>query len=91
MRLTCCTPRRSWTRFGPESSVQPGLAGRWDKSGGNSLKLLRCVMDLEELIGQELNMEAFTVDMSANEMLGPSRWEVERTGSRRCRMSSLIS
>ena len=33
------------------------------------LKLLRCVMDLEELIGEELNMEAFTVDMSAADMI----------------------
>lgn len=44
-------------------------AGRWDEAGGDSLKLLRCVMDLEELIGRELDMEAFTVDMSAEDMI----------------------
>jgi acyl-CoA synthetase (AMP-forming)/AMP-acid ligase II/thioesterase domain-containing protein/acyl carrier protein len=55
---------RVWTRI----LGTPEASGRWDESGGDSLKLLRCVMDLEELIGQELNMEAFTVDMSANEM-----------------------
>jgi thioesterase domain-containing protein/acyl carrier protein len=43
--------------------------GRWDEAGGDSLKLLRCVMDLEELTGRELNMEAFTVDMSAADMI----------------------
>ncbi|MCP3369524.1 non-ribosomal peptide synthetase [Bradyrhizobium cajani] len=47
----------------------PEAAGRWDEAGGDSLKLLRCVMDLEELIGRELNMEAFTVDMSAEDMI----------------------
>ena len=43
--------------------------GRWDESGGDSLKLLRCIMELETLIGHELNMEAFTVDMTAAEMI----------------------
>jgi|tagenome__1003787_1003787.scaffolds.fasta_scaffold20986967_2 acyl-CoA synthetase (AMP-forming)/AMP-acid ligase II/thioesterase domain-containing protein len=45
------------------------VAGRWDDAGGDSLKLLRCVMDLEELTGEELNMEAFTVDMTASDMI----------------------
>jgi non-ribosomal peptide synthetase component F/thioesterase domain-containing protein len=45
------------------------VAGRWDEAGGDSLKLLRCVMELEELIGRELNMEAFTLDMSAADMI----------------------
>ena len=45
-------------------------AGRWDAAGGDSLKLLRCVMELEKLIrGKELNMEAFTLDMSAADMI----------------------
>ena len=44
-------------------------AGRWDEAGGDSLKLLRCVMDLEVLTGRELNMEAFMVDMSAADMI----------------------
>jgi acyl-CoA synthetase (AMP-forming)/AMP-acid ligase II/thioesterase domain-containing protein/acyl carrier protein len=54
-----------WTRILGTAEV----AGRWDEAGGDSLKLLRCVMDLEELIGEELNMEAFTVDMSAADMV----------------------
>ncbi|MCP3398619.1 AMP-binding protein [Bradyrhizobium sp. CCGB20] len=44
-------------------------AGRWDEAGGDSLKLLRCVMDIEDLIGREVSMEAFTVDMSAEDMV----------------------
>jgi len=44
-------------------------AGHWDEAGGDSLKLLRCVLGLEELTGRELNMEAFTVDMSAADMI----------------------
>lgn len=47
----------------------PEAAGRWDEAGGDSLKLLRCVMDLEDLIGREVRMEAFTVDMSAEDMV----------------------
>ncbi|MFB9270021.1 AMP-binding protein [Bradyrhizobium erythrophlei] len=45
------------------------VAGSWDEAGGDSLKLLRCVMDLEGLIGRELNMEAFTVEMSVDDMV----------------------
>ncbi|KZD21031.1 AMP-dependent synthetase [Tardiphaga robiniae] len=54
-----------WTRILGTTDV----ASRWDEAGGDSLKLLRCVMELEELVGQELNMEAFTVDMSAADMI----------------------
>jgi thioesterase domain-containing protein len=54
-----------WTRI----LGTPDVASRWDEAGGDSLKLLRCVMELEELVGQELNMEAFTVDMSAADMI----------------------
>jgi acyl-CoA synthetase (AMP-forming)/AMP-acid ligase II/thioesterase domain-containing protein len=54
-----------WTRILGTTDV----AGRWDEAGGDSLKLLRCVMELEELVGEELNMEAFTVDMSAADMI----------------------
>ncbi|OAF10670.1 AMP-dependent synthetase [Bradyrhizobium centrolobii] len=57
--------QRVWTSILGTSEA----AGRWDEAGGDSLKLLRCVMDLEELIGHELNMEAFTVDMSADDMI----------------------
>ncbi|MDR6657734.1 acyl-CoA synthetase (AMP-forming)/AMP-acid ligase II/thioesterase domain-containing protein/acyl carrier protein [Tardiphaga robiniae] len=54
-----------WTRILGTTDV----ASRWDEAGGDSLKLLRCVMELEELVGQELNMESFTVDMSAADMI----------------------
>lgn len=53
-----------WTRILGTTEA----TGRWDEVGGDSLKLLRCVMDLEELIGEEISMEAFTVDMSAADM-----------------------
>ncbi|MDX8523669.1 AMP-binding protein [Mesorhizobium sp. MSK_1335] len=43
--------------------------GRWDEAGGDSLKLLHCVMEIENLIGQELGLESFTVGMSADEMV----------------------
>jgi thioesterase domain-containing protein len=54
-----------WTRILGTTEI----AGRWDEAGGDSLKLLRCVIDLEELIGEELDMEAFTVGMSATDMI----------------------
>lgn len=47
----------------------PVARGRWDEAGGDSLKLLRCVMELEEAIGRELGLEAFTVDMSFVDMV----------------------
>ncbi|SFN88872.1 Acyl-CoA synthetase (AMP-forming)/AMP-acid ligase II [Mesorhizobium sp. NFR06] len=43
--------------------------GRWDEAGGDSLKLLHCVMEIENLIGQELGLESFTIGMSADEMV----------------------
>ncbi|TPJ70632.1 AMP-binding protein [Mesorhizobium sp. B2-7-1] len=43
--------------------------GRWDEAGGDSLKLLHCVMEIENLTGQELGLESFTVGMSAGEMV----------------------
>jgi hypothetical protein len=52
------------------------VSGRWDEAGGDSLKLLRCVMELEDLLGRELRLEAFTVDMSVPEMI-----QVIATGS----------
>ena len=44
-------------------------AGHWDDAGGDSLKLLHCVMEIESAIGQELGLEAFTVGMSVDEMV----------------------
>ena len=61
-----------WTRILGNVEV----SGRWVEAGGNSLKLLRCVMELEDLLGRELRMEAFTVDMSAADMI-----QVIATGS----------
>jgi len=47
----------------------PAAVGRWDEAGGDSLKLLHCVMEIENIIGQELGLESFTVEMSADEMV----------------------
>ncbi len=42
-----------------------GEAGRrWDEAGGDSLKLLQFVMELEEALGRELDLDLFTIDMS---------------------------
>lgn len=46
----------------------PEAAGRWDEAGGDSLKLLQCVLDIETALGRELPMDAFRVDMSFEEM-----------------------
>ncbi|WP_214473697.1 AMP-binding protein [Mesorhizobium sp. dw_380] len=44
-------------------------AGRWDDAGGDSLQLLHCVMAIESATGQEMDLEAFTVGMSFDEMV----------------------
>lgn len=42
-----------------------GAAGsRWDEAGGDSLKLLQFVMELEEALGRALDLDLFTIDMS---------------------------
>jgi len=45
------------------------IAGSWSETGGDSLKLLHCVMEIESVIGHELSLEAFTVDMTVGEMV----------------------
>ena len=45
------------------------ISGCGTKPAGDSLKLLRCVMELEDLLGRELKMEAFTVDIDVPEMI----------------------
>lgn len=47
----------------------PQASGRWDEAGGDSLKLLQCVLDIETALGRELRMDAFRVDMSFEEMV----------------------
>lgn len=44
-------------------------AGNWDEVGGDSLRLLHCVMAIESAIGQEISLEAFTIGMSFDEMV----------------------
>ncbi|MBN9548577.1 MAG: AMP-binding protein [Alphaproteobacteria bacterium] len=44
-------------------------AGNWDEVGGDSLRLLHCVMAIESAIGQEIGLEAFTIGMSFDEMV----------------------
>ncbi|WP_352734711.1 AMP-binding protein [Mesorhizobium sp. M0460] len=57
--------RRAWTKV-----LKTRVAlGCWDEAGGDSLKLLHCVMEIESAIGQELGLEAFTVGMSFDEMV----------------------
>lgn len=43
--------------------------GRWDEAGGDSLKLLQCVLDIETALGRELRMDAYRIDMSFEEMV----------------------
>ena len=64
-------------------------SGRWDEAGGDSLKLLRCVMELENSIGRELSMEAFTVDMTAAEMIAAIATAPERVTSEVVRSRAL--
>ncbi len=44
-------------------------AGRWDDAGGDSLKLLHCVMEIESALGLEIDLEPFTVGMNFDEMV----------------------
>jgi thioesterase domain-containing protein/acyl-CoA synthetase (AMP-forming)/AMP-acid ligase II/acyl carrier protein len=45
------------------------MAESWEQAGGDSLKLLHCVMEIEEALGRELSLEAFTVGMSFEDMV----------------------
>jgi thioesterase domain-containing protein/acyl-coenzyme A synthetase/AMP-(fatty) acid ligase/acyl carrier protein len=45
------------------------IAGSWNDAGGDSLKLLHCVMEIESAIGHEISLEAFTVDMTVADMV----------------------
>ncbi|WP_245307082.1 AMP-binding protein [Mesorhizobium sp. SEMIA 3007] len=50
-----------WERILPGKRA---AGSRWDDAGGDSLKLLQFVMELETALGRELNLDAFTVGMS---------------------------
>lgn len=50
-----------WERILPGKKA---AGSHWDDAGGDSLKLLQFVMELETALGRELNLEAFTVGMS---------------------------
>ncbi|WP_292865848.1 AMP-binding protein [Mesorhizobium sp.] len=50
-----------WERILPGKKA---AGSRWDDAGGDSLKLLQFVMELETALGRELNLDAFTVGMS---------------------------
>ena len=45
------------------------ISGSWDEAGGDSLKLLHCIMEIESATGQELSLEDFTVDVTVAEMV----------------------
>jgi thioesterase domain-containing protein/acyl-coenzyme A synthetase/AMP-(fatty) acid ligase len=53
----------------------------WDESGGDSLKLLQFVMELETVLGRELNLDAFTVGMSFADIVSAASPEQEPEGS----------
>lgn len=44
-------------------------AGNWNEAGGDSLTLLHCIMEIEGLVGRELDLEAFTIGMSVEAMV----------------------
>ena len=44
-------------------------AGNWNEAGGDSLTLLHCIMEIEGLIGRELDLDAFTIGMSVEAMV----------------------
>ncbi|WP_244571120.1 AMP-binding protein [Mesorhizobium carmichaelinearum] len=50
-----------WERILPGKRA---AGSSWDDAGGDSLKLLQFVMELETALGRELNLDAFTVGMS---------------------------
>ncbi|TPK72892.1 AMP-binding protein [Mesorhizobium sp. B2-4-17] len=50
-----------WERILPGKKA---AGSHWDDAGGDSLKLLQFVMELETALGRELNLDAFTVGMS---------------------------
>jgi thioesterase domain-containing protein/acyl-CoA synthetase (AMP-forming)/AMP-acid ligase II len=55
----------AWTRILNTREI----AGGWDEAGGDSLKLLHCIMEIESATGHELSLEAFTVDVTVAEMV----------------------
>lgn len=57
--------RHAWTKV----LNRRVATGRWDDAGGDSLKLLHCVMEIESALGQELDLEPFTVGMNFDEMV----------------------
>ncbi|WP_181164887.1 AMP-binding protein [Mesorhizobium sp. B2-9-1] len=57
--------QRAWTKI-----LNTRVAsGRWDDAGGDSLKLLHCVMEIESVLGLEIDLEPFTVGMNFDEMV----------------------
>ena len=85
------SPRRRWSRCGRGSSAMWRSPVAGSKPAATSLKLLRCVMELEDLLGRELRMEAFTVDMTAAEMMRRSRRDLYPIGRRKMRIAPLLS
>ena len=48
---------------------QRDAAGCWDEAGGDSLKLMRCVLEIETRLKTELPLGAFTTHMTFDEMV----------------------
>ncbi|WP_246678795.1 non-ribosomal peptide synthetase [Mesorhizobium sp. B2-4-17] len=62
--------------------LSKGAASRhWDESGGDSLKLLQFVMELETALGRELNLDAFTVGMTFADIVRAASAEQAPSGS----------
>jgi thioesterase domain-containing protein/non-ribosomal peptide synthetase component F len=55
----------AWTKI-----LNAGVAAEsWEQAGGDSLKLLHCVMEMESALGRELSLEGFTVGMDFEDMV----------------------
>jgi acetoacetyl-CoA synthetase len=58
------TVSRTWRKV---LHCRPGPGDRWDLSGGDSLKMLRFVFELEEAIGCELPLDRLRMNMTASD------------------------
>lgn len=55
----------AWTKI-----LNAGVtAESWEQAGGDSLKLLHCVMEIESALDRELSLEGFTVGMNFEDMI----------------------
>ncbi|UVK44018.1 AMP-binding protein [Mesorhizobium sp. AR07] len=67
-----------WERILPGKKA---AGSHWDDAGGDSLKLLQFVMELETALGRELNLDAFTVGMSFADIVRAASPEQDTSSS----------